>query len=173
MTGFLFVRSAPRTAPASRADASRRMPLQSGAPIRETGNHVMKSFIASSLAALLAAVSAHAAAADSASGTDAQTPSCAIAYVKGVGGSPRGLREYLASPMPYNYLKENELQCKVSDDGRASNCTGVTYIRNEQVSVYDDSDPATLTVVAPVELEHGQKYPVILVVQRKDARCTR
>jgi hypothetical protein len=172
MTGFLFVRRAPRTVPAPRADASRPMPLQSGAPIRETGNHVMKSFIASSLVAL-GAVGTHAAAADSASGTDAQTPSCAIAYVKGVGGSPRSLREYLASPTPYNYLKENEIQCKVSDDGRASNCTGVTYIRNEQVSVYDDSDPATLTVVAPVELEHGQKYPVILVVQRKDARCAR
>ncbi|AOJ86130.1 hypothetical protein WS87_05330 [Burkholderia sp. MSMB0856] len=133
----------------------------------------MKPFIVSSLVALLAAVGTHAVAADSASGTDAQTPSCAIAYVKGVGGSPRSLREYLASPTPYNYLKENEIQCKVSDDGRASNCTGVTYIRNEQVSVYDDSDPATLTVVAPVELEHGEKYPVILVVQRKDARCTR
>ncbi|AXK64815.1 hypothetical protein [Burkholderia sp. IDO3] len=133
----------------------------------------MKSYIASSFVALLAAASMHATAADTAAASDAQTPSCAIAYVKGVGGSPRSLREYLASPTPYNYLKDNEIQCKVSDDGRASNCTGVTYIRNEQVSVYDDSDPATLTVVAPVELDHGEKYPVILVVQRKDARCTR
>lgn len=133
----------------------------------------MKPFIASSLVALLAAVSMSAMAADPAAASDAQTPSCAIAYVKGVGGSPRSLREYLASSTPYNYLKDNEIQCKVSDDGRASNCTGVTYIRNEQVSVYDDSDPTTLTVVAPVELDHGEKYPVILVVQRKDARCTR
>ncbi|AJY12020.1 hypothetical protein K6W16_04855 [Burkholderia dolosa] len=130
----------------------------------------MKSFLASSLAALLAAAGTPALA-DTTPAGDAQTQSCAIAYVKGVGGSPRSLREYLASPTPYNYLKDNELQCKVSDDGRASNCTGVTYIRNEQVSVYDDSDPTTLTVVAPVELDHGRSYPVILVVQRKDARC--
>ena len=129
----------------------------------------MKPFLVSSLVAVLAAVSTHAAA-DTASGSDAQA-SCAIAYVTGVGGSPRGLSEYLASPSPYNYLKDNELQCKVGDDGRTSNCTGVTYLRNEQVSVYDDSDPATLTVVARVELDHGQKYPVIIVVQRKDARC--
>ena len=47
----------------------------------------------------------------------------------------------------------------------------MTYLRNEQVSVYDDSDPATLTVVARVELDHGQQYPVIIVVQRKNARC--
>ena len=54
---------------------------------------------------------------------------------------------------------------------RIVTASGVTYLRNEQVSVYDDSDPATLTVVARVELDHGQKYPVIIVVQRKDARC--
>ncbi|EKS9800229.1 MULTISPECIES: hypothetical protein [Burkholderia] len=129
----------------------------------------MKPFIVSSLAALLVAVSSPATA-DTAAGSDAQA-SCAIAYVTGVGGSPRGLSEYLASPSPYNYVKDNDLQCKVGDDGRTSNCTGVTYLRNEQVSVYDDSDPATLTVVARVELDHGQKYPVIIVVQRKDARC--
>ncbi|KWF71604.1 hypothetical protein [Burkholderia pseudomultivorans] len=130
----------------------------------------MKSLIVSSLAVMLAAASLHAVA-DTSTDSDAQASSCAIAYVTGVGGSPRGLREYLASPTPYNYLKENDLQCKVSDDGRASNCTGVTYLRNQQVSVYDDSDPATLTVVAPVELDHGRTYPVIIVVQRKDARC--
>ncbi|MGS0894977.1 hypothetical protein ACVBGC_20960 [Burkholderia stagnalis] len=132
----------------------------------------MKPLIVSSFVAMLAAISTPAVA-DTAAGSDASTPSCAIAYVTGVGGAPRSLREYLASPTPYNYLKDNELQCKVSDDGRASNCTGVTYIRNEQVSVYDDSDPTMLTVVAPVELEHGQNYPVIIEVQRKDARCKR
>jgi len=129
----------------------------------------MKPFLLSSLAAVLAVVSAQAAA-DTAAG-DTQGASCAIASVTGVGGAPGSLREYLASPTPYNYLKENELQCKVSDDGRASNCTGVTYLRNERVSVYDDSDPTMLTVVAPVELDHGRTYPVIIDVQRKNARC--
>ncbi|HEF5154093.1 hypothetical protein [Burkholderia multivorans] len=130
----------------------------------------MKPLLASSLAAVLTVAATHAVA-DTAAGSDSQTSSCAIASVTGVGGAPGSLREYLASPTPYNYLKENELQCKVSDDGRASNCTGVTYLRNERVSVYDDSDPTMLTVVAPVELDHGRTYPVIIDVQRKDARC--
>jgi len=37
--------------------------------------------------------------------------------------------------------------------------------------VYDDIDSATMSVVARIELEHGQTYPVIIVVQKKDVRC--
>ena len=56
------------------------------------------------------------------------------------------------------------------DDGRTSNCTGVTYLRNEQVSVYDDSDPATLTVVARVGSTTA-KIPGDHRRAAQDARC--
>ncbi|MGU7775279.1 hypothetical protein ACV229_34545 [Burkholderia sp. MR1-5-21] len=129
----------------------------------------MKHLIASTLVATLAAISAHASA-DSSTGNDTPAQSCAIAYVSGVGGSAQSLREYLASANPYRYLADNEIQCKISDDGRATGCTGVTNLRHERVSVYDDSDPTTMTVVARVELDRGT-YPVIIVVQRKDVQC--
>ncbi len=113
-------------------------------------------------------------AAFAAAGTaSAAEPQCAIGYVSGVGGSAQSMREYLATPDRdrYRYLKDNDLTCKISEEGRATGCTGVTNLSNEKVSVYDDIDNATMAVVARVELEHGNIYPVIIVVQKKDVRC--
>ncbi|MBN3788193.1 hypothetical protein [Burkholderia sp. Ac-20353] len=129
----------------------------------------MKHLIASSLVAALAAISAHAAA-DTSTGNDTPAQSCAIAYVTGVGGSEQSLREYLASPNQYRYLADNEIHCQISGEGRATGCVGVTNLRHERVSVYDDSDPTTLSVVARVELDRGT-YPVIIVVPRKNVQC--
>jgi hypothetical protein len=97
---------------------------------------------------------------------------CAIGYVTGVGGAEQSFREYIATPDrdKYRYLADNPIQCKVSDEGRASGCTGVTNLRNEKVSVYDDIDNETTAVVARVELDHGT-YPVIIDVRTKDVRC--
>ncbi|KVO63959.1 hypothetical protein WJ78_19835 [Burkholderia ubonensis] len=132
----------------------------------------MKSIIAStSFVAALAFASVPATAETPAAG-DASQQSCAIATVTGVGGSAQSLREYLATPEKYRYLADNPLDCKVAEDSRTSGCTGVTYLRHERVSVYDDSDAQTLVVVARVELERGT-YPVIISVPRKDVQCVK
>jgi len=131
----------------------------------------MKHIIATSLVVAIAAASAHATAETP---TDNGTPRqpCAIAYVTGIGGSAPSVREYLASPDrdKYRYLVDNPIQCKISDEGRASACTGLTSLRHERVSVYDDIDDTTMAVVAPVELDRGT-YPVIIVVPRQDVKC--
>ncbi|KQR78681.1 hypothetical protein ASG35_09805 [Burkholderia sp. Leaf177] len=104
----------------------------------------------------------------------AQAPKqeCAIGYVTGVGGAAQNIREYLAMPDRdrYRYLADNPINCRVSEEGRASACTGMTSFRNEKVSVYDDTDNATITVVARVELDQGT-YPAIIVVPRPDVKC--
>ncbi|SFU17992.1 hypothetical protein [Paraburkholderia aspalathi] len=131
----------------------------------------MRYPLALTLAAVIATASTIATAQTSA-GSDTPKLQCAIGYVTGVGGSAQSFREYLATPDrdKYRYVADNPIQCKVSDEGRASACTGVTNLRNEKVSVYDDVDNATMAVVARVELEHGT-YPVIIVVRRQDVKC--
>lgn len=133
--------------------------------------HLIASSLAVAIALALAATSAHAA--DSTStGNETSSQSCAIGYVTGVGGSARSVREYLASPDrdKYRYLTDNPIQCQISDEGRASGCTGITSLRREKVSVYDDTDDVTTTVVARVELDRGT-YPVVIVVPKRDLRC--
>ncbi|MCX4152912.1 MULTISPECIES: hypothetical protein [Paraburkholderia] len=127
--------------------------------------------LALTLAAVIATASTIATAQTS-GGSDTPKLQCAIGYVTGVGGSAQSFREYLATPDrdKYRYVADNPIQCKISDEGRASACTGVTNLRNEKVSVYDDVDNATMAVVARVELEHGT-YPVIIVVRRQDVKC--
>ncbi|MEM5456259.1 MULTISPECIES: hypothetical protein [Paraburkholderia] len=131
----------------------------------------MKYLLASTFAALIAAAST-AATAQTAGSSDTPKLQCAIGYVTGIGGSAQSFREYLATPNRdrYRFLADNPIQCKVSDEGRASGCTGLTSLRNEKVSVYDDVDNETMSVVARVELEHGT-YPVIIVVRRQDVKC--
>ncbi|MFM0271066.1 hypothetical protein PQQ59_10830 [Paraburkholderia aspalathi] len=131
----------------------------------------MRYPLALTLAAVIATASTIATAQTS-GGSDTPKLQCAIGYVTGVGGSAQSFREYLATPDrdKYRYVADNPIQCKVSDEGRASACTGVTNLRNEKVSVYDDVDNATMAVVARVELEHGT-YPVIIVVRRQDVKC--
>ncbi|NML96381.1 hypothetical protein HHL24_00165 [Paraburkholderia sp. RP-4-7] len=131
----------------------------------------MKYLLALILAAVIAAAST-AATAQTSGSSDTPTLQCAIGYVTGIGGSAQSFREYLATPDRdrYRYLADNPIQCKVSDEGRASACTGVTSLRHEKVSVYDDIDSTTMAVVARVELEHGT-YPVIIVVRKQDVKC--
>ena len=131
----------------------------------------MRYPLALTLAAVIATASTIATAQTS-GGSDTPKLQCAIGYVTGVGGSAQSFREYLATPDrdKYRFVADNPIQCKVSDEGRASGCTGVTNLRNEKVSVYDDVDNATIAVVARVELEHGT-YPVIIVVRRQDVKC--
>ena len=131
----------------------------------------MRYPLALTLAAVIATASTIATAQTS-GGSDTPKLQCAIGYVTGVGGSAQSFREYLATPErdKYRYVADNPIQCKISDEGRASACTGVTNLRNEKVSVYDDVDNATMAVVARVELEHGT-YPVIIVVRRQDVKC--
>ncbi|MFL9960046.1 hypothetical protein PQR02_02620 [Paraburkholderia sediminicola] len=131
----------------------------------------MKYLLASTLAALIAAAGTTAKAETSA-GSDASRQQCAIGYVTGVGGSAQSVREYLAAPDrdKYRYLADNPIRCQISDDGRASGCTGITSLRNEKVSVYDDIDSTTMAVVARVELDQGT-YPVIIVVPKQDVKC--
>ncbi|CAE6744294.1 hypothetical protein [Paraburkholderia aspalathi] len=131
----------------------------------------MRYPLALTLAAVIATASTIATAQTS-GGSDTPKLQCAIGYVTGVGGSAQSFREYLATPDrdKYRYVADNPIQCKISDEGRASACTGVTNLRNEKVSVYDDVDNATMAVVARVELEHGT-YPVIIVVRRQDVKC--
>jgi hypothetical protein len=131
----------------------------------------MKYLLASTLAALIATAGT-AATAQTAGSSDTPRLQCAIGYVTGIGGAAQSFREYLATPDRdrYRFLADNPIQCKVSDEGRASGCTGLTNLRNEKVSVYDDIDNETMSVVARVELEHGT-YPVIIVVRRQDVKC--
>jgi len=134
-------------------------------------NDAMKFLFASALVASIAAASTGAIAQTS-TGSDTPKLQCAIGYVTGVGGAAQSFREYLATPErdKYRYIADNPIQCKVSDEGRASGCTGVTNLRREEVSVYDDIDDTTMAVVARVELEHGT-YPVIIQVRRQDVKC--
>jgi hypothetical protein len=129
----------------------------------------MKHLIASSLVVAIAVASAHAMAQTSTSKEAPKQP-CAIAYVSGVGGSAQSLREYMASSSKYRYLADNPIQCKVSDEGRTSDCVGLTNFRHERVSVYDDSGDTTMTVVARVELDNGT-YPAIVVVLKENVQC--
>ena len=131
----------------------------------------MRLLRASTFAVVIAAAST-AAIAQTSGSTATPKLQCAIGYVTGVGGAEQSFREYIATPDrdKYRYLADNPIQCKVSDEGRASGCTGVTNLRNEKVSVYDDIDNETTAVVARVELDHGT-YPVIIDVRTKDVRC--
>jgi hypothetical protein len=131
----------------------------------------MKYLLASTLAAVIA-VAGTTAKAETSGGSDAAKQLCAIGYVTGVGGSAQSVREYLAAPDrdKYRYLADNPIRCQVSDEGRASACTGITSLRNEKVSVYDDIDSTTMAVVARVELDQGT-YPVIIVVPKHDVKC--
>jgi hypothetical protein len=97
---------------------------------------------------------------------------CDIGYVTGVGGSVPSLREYLATPKldQFRFLRDNDIHCEVSDEGRASACTGVTNLSHARVSLYEDIDSTLVSVVARVELEHGT-YPVIIAVPKKDVQC--
>ncbi|MFP3563583.1 hypothetical protein [Paraburkholderia sp. SIMBA_030] len=131
----------------------------------------MRYLLASTLAAVIAATSM-AAKAETSGSSDTSQQQCAIGYVTGVGGSAQSVREYLAAPDrdKYRYLADNPIHCKVSDEGSASACTGITSLRHEKVSVYDDIDSATMAVVARVELDQGT-YPVIIVVPKQDVKC--
>ena len=131
----------------------------------------MRYLLASTLAAIIA-IASTAAKAETSGGSDAHKEQCAIGYVTGVGGSAQSVREYLATPERdrYRYLADNPIQCRVSDEGRASACTGITSLRHEKVSVYDDIDSATMAVVARVELDRGT-YPAIIVVRKQDVQC--
>ncbi|NPT61941.1 hypothetical protein [Paraburkholderia elongata] len=131
----------------------------------------MRYLLASTLAAVIAATST-AAIGQTSGGSDTPKLECAIGYVTGVGGSAPSFREYLATPDRdrYRYLADHPIQCKISDEGRASACIGVTSLRHEKVSVYDDIDNATMAVVARVELDQGT-YPVIIVVRKQDVQC--
>lgn len=132
----------------------------------------MNYLLVSTCAAAMALASVAAQADEAASPVSAQ--SCAMGYVTGVGGSNQSIHEYLAASDrdKYRYVAENPIQCKVSDDGRATDCTGVTNLKREKVSVYDDVDSATIAVVARIELDHGDVYPAIIVVPRADVKCT-
>ncbi|SAL42502.1 hypothetical protein AWB64_04515 [Caballeronia sordidicola] len=131
----------------------------------------MRYFFASAFAVAVLATSATATAQTSASGVTS-TQQCAIGYVTGVGGSAQSVHEYLATPERdrYRYLTDNPIQCRVSDEGRASACTGITSLRHEKVSVYDDIDNETMAVVARIELDRGT-YPAIIAVPRPDVQC--
>jgi hypothetical protein len=131
----------------------------------------MKYLFALTLTTIIVAAST-AATAQTSGGSDTPKQQCAIGNVTGVGGSAQSFSEYLAIPDrdKYRYVADNPIQCKVSDEGRASGCTGVTNLRHEKVSVYDDIDSTTMAVVARVELDHGT-YPVIIVVRKQDVQC--
>ena len=131
----------------------------------------MRYLLASTLAAVIL-VASTAAKAQTPASSDTPKEQCAIGYVTGVGGSAQSIREYLATPDrdKYRYLRDNPIQCRISDEGTTSACTGITDLRNEKVSVYDDIDSATMAVVARVELDRGT-YPVIIVVPKQDMQC--
>ena len=131
----------------------------------------MRYLLASTHAAVIAAASTAAIAqTPSSSGTSRQ--SCDTGYVTGVGGSAQSVREYLALPdrNRIRYITDHPIKCQISDEGRASGCTGITDLQHEQVSVYDDSDSVTTAVTARVELDQGT-YPVIIVVPKQDLQC--
>ncbi|MFM0440759.1 hypothetical protein PQQ84_30205 [Paraburkholderia strydomiana] len=121
---------------------------------------------------LAAAAASTAANAQTAANGETGALQCAIGKVTGVGGSEQSVREYLATPDrdKYRYIADNPIQCRISDEGRASACTGITTLTREQVSVYDQIDSTMITVVARVELDHGT-YPVLIAVPRKDVQC--
>lgn len=127
----------------------------------------MRHLLALTLAVVVATANAQ-----TSGGSDPSTQECAMGYVTGVGGSAQSVREYLAIPDrdKYRYLADNPIQCHISDEGRASGCTGITTLSHEQASVYDDVDSATIAVVARVELDRGT-YPVIIVVPKQDMHC--
>lgn len=129
----------------------------------------LKNIVASLLSAAIASTSVLAIAGTT-TDSDTSKDSCAIGYVTGVGGSAESFREYQSSDNKYRYLADNPINCQVSLEGRASNCVGVVSLRNERVSVYDDSGDTTMSVVTRVELDHGT-YPVIIVVRKQDVRC--
>lgn len=121
----------------------------------------------------IAALAAMPAIAQASSADPGAQRDCAVGYVTGIAGSPQSVRDYLATPERdrIRYIKDNEIQCKVADDGsHASNCVGVTLLKNEKVSVYDDSDATTTAVVVRVELDRGT-YPVIIVAPKKEVSC--
>lgn len=130
----------------------------------------MKFFPALALAALsmTGATLAYAQAA----GNAAQQSCSSIGTVSGVGGAASSMSEYLALPERdrYKYFSDHQIQCDVTDDSRAKNCVGLTNLRNDKVSIYDDSDRVTTAVVAKIELEHGT-FPAIIVVRKQDIKC--
>ena len=132
----------------------------------------MKYIRASIIAAVIVAASTAAIAQTSGASGDAPQQECALGYVTGIGGSAQSMREFLATPDrdKYRYLADHPMQCQISDEGRASGCTGVTNLRHERASVYDDSGSATMVVVARVELDQGT-YPVMIVVSKQDMHC--
>ena len=127
----------------------------------------MRYLLAATLAAAMTAANAQTPVV-----SDTTRQECAIGYVTGIGGSEQSFREYLATPASdkYRYIADHPIQCKVSDEGHASDCTGVTSLRHDKVSVYDEIDSATTAVVARVELDRGT-YPVIIDVSRQDVQC--
>lgn len=129
----------------------------------------MRYHFALILAAAVASTAVHA---QTAANGETGALQCAIGKVTGVGGSEQSVREYLATPDrdKYRYIADNPIQCRISDEGRASACTGITTLKREQVSVYDQIDSTMITVVARVELDHGT-YPVLIAVPRKDVQC--
>ncbi|CAB3728391.1 hypothetical protein [Paraburkholderia rhynchosiae] len=134
----------------------------------------MRYLLALTLATAVAAGMVANTAANAQTSANGDTPKqqCAIGQVTGVGGSEQSVREYLATPDrdKYRYIADNPIQCRISDEGRASACTGITTLRREKVSVYDDIDGAMMAVVARVELDHGT-YPIVIAVPRKDLQC--
>lgn len=70
----------------------------------------------------------------------------------------------------YRYLADHPIQCKVSDEGHATGCVGVTSLSHEKVSVYDEIDDTTMAVVARVELDHGT-FPIIIEVPKQAVQC--
>ncbi len=129
----------------------------------------MKFFHAFALAtlSLTGATLAHAQAA-----SNAPQQSCSIGTASGVAGAASSMSEYLALPERdrYKYFSDHQIECDVTDDGRAKKCVGLINLRNDKVSVYDDSDSVTTTVVAKIELEHGT-FPAIIVVRKQDIKC--
>ncbi|MBN3811385.1 hypothetical protein [Paraburkholderia sp. Ac-20347] len=105
-------------------------------------------------------------------GNAAQQSCSSIGTVSGVGGAASSMSEYLALPERdrYKYFSDHQIQCDVTDDSRAKNCVGLTNLRNDKVSIYDDSDSVTTAVVAKIELEHGT-FPAIIVVRKQDIKC--
>ena len=165
----------PMAAPLLGSRSSRSDPWQDAITIEHldptTVNCAMRYLLASALAAVIATAST-AATAETSGGSELPKEQCAIGYVTGVGGAAQSFSEYLATPDrdKYRYLADNPIQCQVSDEGRASACIGITSLRHERVSVYDDIDSTTMAVVARVELDRGT-YPAIIVVRKQDVQC--
>ena len=129
----------------------------------------MKTLLAPAFAALVIAASPLA---QAQTASAAAPQECSIGRASGIAGAAASMREYLALPERdrYHYFNDHQINCQISDDGRATGCVGLVNLRNDKVSVYDDSDPDTTTVVARIELEHGT-YPLIIVVRKQDIKC--